>query len=381
MRRRFRRRSERTRDGRDRGAEHLEPEGHRRALEVRAREVGAAVVVGEEDRIVADAVQLDLDLRTGVLERVARGARHLGGAAKGVGVLHLLALLLQHLAPVGDHADVRGDLLRARETAHAMDPLVVGGHVRVHDLEGHRDGDVGVAEPPQGVDDLDRAHAGDAVAAVDRRETVARLEPLDRDPGPLQRGRDGQPLALVERLALADQDERELRHRGEVAAGADRSLLAHHGRDAAIEQLAHRLDEDRPDAGVPLAQDRDPRQNRGARIGDRERIAVSGRVAVDDVALELLRLLRSEDRLGQLADPGRDAVHHRALADLPLDELAAVRDALEGGGRQLDRLALPGDAVHILAAEPSLTDADAHRILPGALRPFPLPYGMRSRSG
>ena len=47
--------------------------------------------------------------------------------------------------------------------------------------------------------------------------------------------RAGQALALVEGLALAHQQQRDLGHRGQVAAGAHRALLADDRRDAAVE--------------------------------------------------------------------------------------------------------------------------------------------------
>ncbi len=114
-----------------------------------------------------------------------------------------------------------------------------------------------------------------------------------------------------------------------------------------------------------------------------EGIADSGRVAVDDVFLKLLRLLGREDRLRQLADAGRDAVHHGPLADFALDELAAVRDPVQGSLGQLDRFALPRNAVDILTTQPTLTDANAHRILlfpraPGAPNP---PHTVRLQKG
>jgi len=50
-----------------------------------------------------------------------------------------------------------------------------------------------------------------------------------------------------------------------------------------------------------------------------------------------------------------------------------MRDPLDGRVCQLDRLIQPGDPVDVLAGQPSLTDANAHRFLPGAWRAFPSP--------
>ena len=58
----------------------------------------------------------------------------------------------------------------------------------------------------------------------------------------------GQPLALDERLALADERQREMRERREIAGRADRAARRHDGQDAAVEAREQQLD--RADAGA-----------------------------------------------------------------------------------------------------------------------------------
>ena len=55
--------------------------------------VSTSVVLGQEDRVVADAVGLDLDLLSRPAKLVAGGADHLRGRAHAVGVLDLDLLL------------------------------------------------------------------------------------------------------------------------------------------------------------------------------------------------------------------------------------------------------------------------------------------------
>ena len=84
---RFRRRSERTQTIVIAGADHLHRQRDGRPLEVGAGERQARV--RQEDRVVADAVELDLDLLPRPCDGVVRGADHLRRRAHRVGVLDL----------------------------------------------------------------------------------------------------------------------------------------------------------------------------------------------------------------------------------------------------------------------------------------------------
>jgi hypothetical protein len=65
------------RDHRDAGADHVERQRDRRALEVGAGE--HQVLIRQEDRVVGDGVELDFELHTGVRHRVTQRADDLRG--------------------------------------------------------------------------------------------------------------------------------------------------------------------------------------------------------------------------------------------------------------------------------------------------------------
>src|SRR3546814_1345001 len=73
-----------------RHGQHVGGEGDRLGVEVAAGD--AVVAVGEDQRIVGDAVRFDFEGAGDMAHQVERRAHHLRLAAKAVGVLYLLAV-------------------------------------------------------------------------------------------------------------------------------------------------------------------------------------------------------------------------------------------------------------------------------------------------
>jgi hypothetical protein len=92
----------------------------------------------------------------------------------------------------------------------------------------------------------------------------------------------------------------------------------------------------------------------------RRRLADTGGVVVDQVALELLDLLVVEHHVGELADPRVDAVHDLVRDDLLLQHAAAAHDPLHSLGAELDRLAVPRHPHHVLDLQAPSVDDHAH---------------------
>ena len=97
----------------------------------------------------------------------------------------------------------------------------------------------------------------------------------------------GQALALVEGLALAHEEQRDLGHGGQVAAGADRALLADDGRDALVEHGDQGQGDLGAAAGAAVGVDVDPAGHGRPDVFDRGGLADAGGVVVDEVLLEL----------------------------------------------------------------------------------------------
>ena len=128
------------------------------------------------------------------------------------------------------------------------------------------------------------------------------------------------------RLAFTEQDERRRGERGEVSAGAERAVLAHHRRDAGIEQGEHRVDDTGAGAGVAH------RQASGAQQDHRpDRLALDlrthpGGVRADQRRLQLRRPLGGDHRVGERAEAGGHAVDRLRLVHQPLDDRRATLD-------------------------------------------------------
>ena len=97
-----------------------------------------------------------------------------------------------------------------------------------------------------------------------------------------------QPLAVEPGLALADERQREVRERREVAARADRAAARHVGRTPRFEALDEQLDHLDARARVALRERVRAQQHRGAHDLGRVRIADAARVAAKQPQLELL---------------------------------------------------------------------------------------------
>ena len=102
-------------------------------------------------------------------------------------------------------------------------------------LERHRAREIGRLREPPGANEPERADRGHELRPVDQREPLLRLQPHRLETDSLERDAAGQELALEPRLPLADERQREMRERCEVAARADRAAARH------VRQAAPRL--------------------------------------------------------------------------------------------------------------------------------------------
>ena len=201
---------------------------------------------------------------------------------------------------------------------------------------------------------LERERGRD-LRAVQQREPFLRAELERLDAGGLQRCRALLFLALHAHAALADQREREVRERREVAGGADRALRGHDRMDACVDEREQPLDHDRAHARETA------REARGLQHHDQphgrvgERRADAGRVRAHEVELQRGELVVGDARLRQLAEAGVDAV----------ERFAGGESRAHGGKRRFDR-SPPAfgerDGVGAARDAPELRERDAARL-------------------
>ena len=127
------------------------------------------------------------------------------------------------------------------------------------------------------------------------------------------------------RFAFADQHEREVGERRQVAARADRAAARDGGMHAAIQQGDQPLE--RLDAGCrrTLGQHVGAQRHRGAHGTHGQRIADARRVAAQQVDLQRVERVAGDRGFGQRAESGVDAVDRLVAARLGARRSARAR--------------------------------------------------------
>ena len=133
----------------------------------------------------------------------------------------------------------------------------------------------------------------------------------------------GEPLALDDRLALADERQREVGERGEVAARPDRPARGHDREDTAVQALDEQLHRRDARSREALRERVRAQEHRRAHDLVRVRLADAARVAAQEAELELLGELLGDVRRDEAAEAGVDAVGVLAAASTSRSSRAA----------------------------------------------------------
>ena len=122
------------------------------------------------------------------------------------------------------------------------------------------------------------------------------------------------------RESLADEHEGDVGERREVAAGADRAAARHDRVHPPVEQREQVLDRVAPDAREPFGEHIGAQRHRRAHRASRQRLADAGGMAAQQVQLQLLQVAARDDRFGERAEAGVDAVHRPIVAGMAIDD-------------------------------------------------------------
>ena len=133
--------------------------------------------------------------------------------------------------------------------------------------------------------------------------------------------------------------------RSKIAACSHAALRRNHRCDAAIEQIAQPLGNERPDSRKSSGQNVRADQHHGANFGAAKRIADATRMRSDHVALQLLKLFRRYADIGQESDSGVDGVNGRLAGREFLDNHARALHSRDGVGCNFDGRVVSGDLV------------------------------------
>ncbi len=160
------------------------------------------------------------------------------------------------------------------------------------------------------------------------------------------------------RLSLADQCQRQVRQRREIARGADGSLRGNHGQDVGIEQGEEGVDDERAHAGETSRQVVRLEQQHAPYERGRERFAHAARMAAHEVELQLPGLLRGNDAVGERAEARVDAVRGPPGFDRRDDGGLGLPHACAGRSRQLDHRPLAFEPPQLFERERGAVDGE-----------------------
>jgi hypothetical protein len=156
-------------------------------------------------------------------ERAAHGPVDLRHAAQAVGVLDLAAVGVRVVERrAGEQpAQGLGGAPLARMRLAGVDTRVAGRGRAEQGVEAERADDVGGRHQLAGVDEGERADRGHDLGPVDQAEALLGAQLTRRQAGGGERVPGRKDMTVEPGVALADQGEREVSERGQVAAGAD----------------------------------------------------------------------------------------------------------------------------------------------------------------
>ena len=258
-------------------------------------------------------------------ECVAHRAVHLRDAAQRVRVLHTstVAMRVSDLASLQQAAQIRGGLHLSRMRTGLVNALVVGDVGTLERIAHHGTDHVGRIVQRFRSQQRERANSQHGLRAINQRYGFLRLEHQRLDLRALQRfgARDARTF-FVEALAFADQSERQMSQRREIAAGANAALRGDERSHAAVQHLDVGAGDLGAAAGVAARVHVDAARHGGAHVLDRAGLADACGVVVNQVALELLHLI-----VGERAKPGQ------VVGALAFPYLG--QDALDPGGLRI----------------------------------------------
>ena len=317
----------------DRDRHRVGGERDRLGVEVAARDDAAfgAVIADEDQRVVGHRVGLAHEHERGVAQLVEAGADHLRLAAQAVRILDAVVALQMRASGSRCPRAGRGSSARRRSgragraargcagrTAPSLPRAASTVSAPITSAASSTGSNVNSACSASAVETcVPLMSARPSLAASASGARPARAQHLGRRT----------TRAVDDELAFADQRQRQVRERREVARGADRSLRRNERNEAGVVDREQRVDDDLAHARVAARQARrlqaehQPHDRRGSASPTPtlcERIRLSCRLG---------QVAGVDARSGELAEAGVDAVDRRGAGGGALHDRGAGADA------------------------------------------------------
>ena len=198
------------------------------------------------------------------------------------------------------------------------------------------------------VDDGQCGDRGVRLRAVDERQPFLRPERHGRKATCCEHVFRRASPTVAREDSFADEREREVSERCEVAARADTALLRNLRMQARVEHADEQLGELGPSAGVPLRDHVCAQQHHRAHLALGKKRPDARGVAAHEVHLQLRESIGRDGDLRKLAEACRHAVRDFLSANDVLDGATREQSALARYRRDLDGRATGGDGKHLL---------------------------------
>ena len=204
----------------------------------------------------------------------------------------------------------------------------------------------------------EREQRGHRLRAVDQRQAFLGLQDEGREAGAREPFGARHLDAAGAHPSLAEERQRQVGERGEVAARPHRAAARHDRQHLLVEQREQGLDHLRPHARVAAGQGVGAQQEHAAHRGVAQRLPHSGGVREEEPLLEECQLVVGDAHPRQVAEAGVDAVDRLAARDRPLDRGAPGRHPLARRRRQRARVAGQGHRAELVQGETRAVDLD-----------------------
>ncbi len=179
-------------------------------------------------------------------------------------------------------------------------------------------------------------------------------------------------LAAIHHVALAEQRERTVGERGEIAARPERAVFGHDRRDAGVEDVDHRLGDERAGTAVAEGERAGPQEHHRSHDVVLDGVAHAGGVRADERGLQRPPPVGRDRHGGERAEPGRDAVLRFALGEA-VDDGTGRCHSFDRRLGELHRFATTGDGDDVVDGDAWSVEVDGHDV-----RSSPLMRSSRS---
>ncbi len=183
----------------------------------------------------------------------------------------------------------------------------------------------------------------------------------------------GRPLlAAMHDVTLAEQCERTVGERCEIAARPERAVFGHDRRDAGVEDVDHRLGDERSGTAVAERERAGPQEHHRSHDFVLDGVTHAGGVRADEGGLQGPPPVGRDRHGGERAEPGGDAVLRLTLGEA-LDDGAGRGHSFDRRIGELDRFATTGDGDDVVDGDAGPVEVDGH-----VVRSSPLMRSSRS---